>query len=128
LRVFKTKGFAAFAKKAGLTEVVLCKAVKEAERGLVAADLGGGLIKLRIARPGQGKSGGFRTLLAFRLQHRAFFVYGFAKSERDNIGPQELLILRDFASELLSRDEDGLQRAIRAGELVEMMYAQETIH
>lgn len=60
----------------------LCQAVRGAERGLIAANLGGGIIKQRIARPGQGKSGGFRTLIVFRAGTRAIFVHGFAKSER----------------------------------------------
>jgi hypothetical protein len=63
----------------------LCRAVRDAERGLIAADLGGGVIKQRIARPGQGKSGGFRTLIVFRAGTRAIFLHGFAKNEKDNL-------------------------------------------
>jgi hypothetical protein len=59
-------------------------------RGLVDADLGGGVIKQRIARPGQGRSGGFRVLLAYRAEERTVFLYGFAKSERDNVDDDEL--------------------------------------
>jgi hypothetical protein len=83
VRTFKTKAFTRFADKVGTSNAVLCRAVRDAERGLIAADLGGGVIKQRIARPGQGKSGGFRTLIVFRVGTRAIFVHGFAKNEDD---------------------------------------------
>ncbi len=81
MRVFKNKPFARFARKAGLTDSALMKAVAEAERGLVDAVLGGGVIKQRVAREGGGKSGGFPTIILFRLGEMAFFVHGFAKSD-----------------------------------------------
>jgi len=71
--------------------------VQRAERGLVDADLGGGVIKQRVARPGQGRSGGYRVLLAYRRKTRAVFLFAFAKSERDNIDDNELATLRDIA-------------------------------
>ncbi|MGO9257239.1 MAG: type II toxin-antitoxin system RelE/ParE family toxin [Bryobacteraceae bacterium] len=72
MRIFKNKAFTRFAKKAGIGDAMLCEAIRDAERGLIAADLGGGVIKQRIARPGHGKSGGFRTLIVFRAGARAF--------------------------------------------------------
>jgi hypothetical protein len=66
VRIFKNKPFMRFAKKAGIGDAVLCESIRDAERGLIAAELGGGVIKQRIARSGQGKSGGFRTLIVFR--------------------------------------------------------------
>jgi hypothetical protein len=83
VRTFKTKAFSRFAGKSGISDAVLCRAVRDAERGLVAADLGGGIIKQRIARARRGKSGGFRTLIVFRAGERAIFVHGFAKNEKD---------------------------------------------
>ena len=83
-----------FARKAGLDDTALSKAIQDAERSLIAADLGGGVIKQRIARLGQGKSGGFRTLIVFRAGVRAVFVHGFAKNEKGNIGPDELVALK----------------------------------
>jgi len=80
----------------------LCKAADRAERGLVDADLGGGLIKQRIARAGQGRRGGYRTLMAFKAKAHTVFVYGFAKSERDNIGPDELEFWRRVAGAFAS--------------------------
>ena len=91
---FKTKVFTRFADKAGISDAVLCDAVSDAEQGLIAAELGGGVIKQRIARTGQGKSGGFRTLIVFKAGTRAIFVHGFAKNEMDNIDKKELAALK----------------------------------
>ena len=85
MRIFKNRPFARFARKAGLSDAALRAAVRDAERGLVDADLGGGVIKQRIARPGGGKSGGFRTIVLFRAGARAFFVHGFAKNDQASI-------------------------------------------
>jgi hypothetical protein len=90
--IFKNKAFKRSAKK-----TVLCNAIQDAERGLIAADLGGGVIKQRIARSGHGKSGGFRKLIGFRAGARAFFVHGFAKNEKGNIGRDELAALKKLA-------------------------------
>ena len=84
MRGVKTRGFERFAKSEGITDALLVAAIKSAERGLIDADLGGGIIKLRIARPGKGKSGGFRTLIAYKVKARAVFLYGFAKSAREH--------------------------------------------
>jgi len=84
--IFRNKAFTRFARKAGLGDATLCEAIRDAERGLIAADLGGGEIKQRIARPGQGKSGGYRTLIIFKMRARALFVHGFAKRNRTTSG------------------------------------------
>jgi hypothetical protein len=89
VRIFKNAWFERFCRKQGISDTVLIDAVRRAEAGQVDADLGGGVLKQRIARRGQGRSGGYRTIILFRKQHRAFFVYGFAKSERDNIDSDE---------------------------------------
>ena len=97
MRIFKTKTFARFARAAGIGDAALRKAVEGAERGLVDAELGGGVIKQRIAREGGGKSGGFRTIVLFRSGERAIFVHGFAKNERDNIDEDELRAFKMLA-------------------------------
>jgi hypothetical protein len=99
----------------------LCGAIQDAERGLIAADLGGGVIKQRIARFGQGKSGGFRTMILFKAGYRAFFVHGFAKKETANIRDNELAALRRLASELLPADDGVIARAIACGIFIEVM-------
>jgi len=127
VRTFKTKPFARFADKAGIPDAVLCRAVRDAERGLVAADLGGGVIKQRIARPGQGKSGGFRNLIVFRAGRRAIFVHGFAKSEKDNIEKDELTALKRLAVELLAYDERTIAPAVVSRVLLEVNCDEKTV-
>ncbi|MEQ1712783.1 MAG: type II toxin-antitoxin system RelE/ParE family toxin, partial [Hyphomicrobium sp.] len=94
VRIFVVKGFARFQRRERLGNEALCEAVDRAERGLIDADLGAGLIKQRVGRPGQGRRGGFRTLLAYRAGSRVVFLLGFAKNERDNIDADELEVLR----------------------------------
>jgi hypothetical protein len=120
MRVFKTKPFARFAGREGIADEELCEAVRQAERGLIDADLGGGVIKQRLAREGQGKSGGFRSILFFRRGSVAFFVYGFAKSDRDNIRRDELKAFRRLASEMLTLDDKALAAAMRNGTVMEI--------
>ena len=127
MRTFKTKAFTRFADKAGMSDVALCRAVRDAERGLVAADLGGGVIKQRIARSGQGKSSGFRTLIVFRAGTRAVFVHGFAKSEKDNIEKDELVALKKLATELVGYDDKTLARAGASGVLLEVKCNEKTV-
>ena len=113
MRAFKTKWFARFARKEKIADATLVEAVERAERGLIDADLGGGLIKQRIARQGQGRSGGFRTLIAFRSGQVAVFVYGFGKNERANIEAGELEVLREIAAGWLAASPDAWDRQIR---------------
>ena len=120
MRIFKNKAFDRFARKAALGDEALKKAVSDAERGLIDADLGGRVIKQRIARAGGGKSGGFRTIVLFRAGARAFFVHGFAKSEQDNIGDDELAAFKMLATEMLGYDDAAIAAALSAGALVEV--------
>lgn len=93
-----------------MPDTVLRTAIRDAERGLIDADLGGGVIKQRTARPGGGKSGGFRTIILFRAGARAFFVHGFAKNERANIRDDELAAFRMLAAELLGYRDEAIER------------------
>jgi hypothetical protein len=81
MKVYKIKGFMRFQRRERIADTALLEAMRMAERGPVDADLGGGLIKQRISRPGQGKSGGFRTLIAYRRGERAVFQFGFVVPE-----------------------------------------------
>lgn len=120
-RVFKTRAFASFARRSRLSDAALCVAVKRMRRGLVDADLGGGVVKQRIARPGAGRSGGFRTIIVFHVERHTFFVYGFAKSQRDNISAAELTDFRDLATLLNGFDHERLKTALEAAELTEVI-------
>jgi len=120
LQTFKTKAFARFAEREGLEDAALCEAVQRARDGLLDADLGGGVIKQRIARKGGGRSGGFRTIVLFRRGELAFFVYGFAKSDRENLRRDELATYRLLADEYLSLDGAGLAAAQETGAIIEV--------
>ncbi|MCY3817917.1 MAG: type II toxin-antitoxin system RelE/ParE family toxin [Gammaproteobacteria bacterium] len=120
MQTFKTKAFARFAKREGLADAALREAVRRAETGLVDADLGGGVIKQRIAREGGGRSAGFRTIVLFRRRELAFFVYGFAKSDRENLRPDELAAFRLLADRYLGLDEAGLRAAQSIGAIIEV--------
>ena len=122
MRVFKVRSVARFARRERIGDGDLIEAIQRAERGIVDADLGGGLIKQRVARSGQGRSGGFRVLVAFRIGDRAVFLYGFAKNERDNIDPDELEELREVAKDWLRADEERIDRALADGTLQEVDY------
>ncbi len=120
MRIFKTKWFARYSRREQIRDRSLREAVLRAEQGLVDAELGGNVIKQRVARAGQGRSGGYRMLIAFRSKGRAVFLYGFAKNERDNIDDEELETLREIAAVWLAADTDQIERAIAEGALQEI--------
>ncbi|MGO9234909.1 MAG: type II toxin-antitoxin system RelE/ParE family toxin [Methylocella sp.] len=120
MKVFKTKEFARYSRRERIDDERLCEAVERVTRGLIDADLGGGLIKQRVPRRGQGRSGGYRVLMAFSAKGRTVFVYGFAKSERDNIGSDELDFWRRVARAFLDMDEAKLRAMIDAQEITEV--------
>ncbi len=114
------RGHRCLASRGGITDEERCEAVYQAGRRLIDADLGGGVIKQRLAREGQGKSGGFRSIVLFRRGSKAFFVYGFAKSDRDNIRRDELKAFRKLAGEMLALDDKALVAAMRNGTIMEI--------
>jgi hypothetical protein len=119
-RIFKNGWFERFARKERLNDAALREAVRRAESGLVDADLGGNVIKQRVARAGQGKSGGYRTLILFRQGDRAIFAFGFAKSAQANISKADLALLRDAAAEALGWTQENLDRLVASGALTEI--------
>ena len=127
MQTFKTKAFARFANREGLEDAALCEAIGRARSGLIDADLGGGVIKQRIARKGGGRSGGFRTIVLFRRGELAFFVYGFAKSDRDNLRRDELATFRLLADEYLSLDQVGLAAAQAVGAIIEVKCDEQAV-
>jgi hypothetical protein len=120
MAIYTTRWFDRWARKQGLTVPALCAAVREMVDGLFDADLGGGLFKKRIARAGQGKRGGYRTLAATNQGNRWVFVYGFPKNERSNIDRDEAEALRKLATHLLSLTAQAVAKARQAGELIEV--------
>jgi len=109
-------------RKAGITDAALWLAVDEMAEGLIDADLGGCILKKRVALPGQGKRGGARTIVASRLANRWFFLYGFSKNERSDISKVELKILQEVANELLSFGNVQLTSALTSGEIMEVCH------
>ncbi|WP_413991305.1 type II toxin-antitoxin system RelE/ParE family toxin [Labrys okinawensis] len=120
MSIYKTRTFARLARRARITDSNLREAIERAERGLVDAYLGGGLIKQRIARAGQGRSGGYRMIVVFRAGDLAVFIYSFAKSERDNIEDDELETMREIAATWLAAAPADLLRAVANGVLLEV--------
>ncbi len=114
------KTFARFARSEGLDDASLVKAIEDAARGLIDADLTGGLIKQHVARKGQGKRGGYRVLIAFRSDDFAVFLFGFAKSAQGNLDDRQLTTLRTLAAAWLSANAGTIQKFVEEGELVEV--------
>lgn len=120
MHVYLTKWMSRYIRREKIPCVDLLAAIERAEHGSIDANLGGGLIKQRIARKGKGRSGGFRTIIAYRRGQRAFFIFGFAKSERGNIGRDELASAREIGAILINAREDMLARKVAEGELEEI--------
>ena len=120
MKLYKNPQFNRWAKKAGLGDANLCQAAQEMSDGLYEADLGSGLFKKRIARTGQGKQGGFRTLIAFNKRDRWVFLYGFAKNDRSNISDDEKEALKELADYTLSLTPQALQTLVLENKLVEV--------
>ncbi|WP_107819104.1 type II toxin-antitoxin system RelE/ParE family toxin [Neisseria bergeri] len=120
MRIFKNQWIVKFAKKHKISDSELLEAVERADNGLTDADLGGGVIKQRIARQGQGRSGGYRSLILFKQADRAFFVYAFAKNDRENISDKELAALKDLARYATKCNKQELEALIIKMDLQEI--------
>jgi len=121
VRIFQNVWFARFASRERIDARTLVEAVRRAERGQIDADLGGGVIKQRVARSGQGRSGGYRTLLFYRRGDRAVFVFGFAKRDRENISTSDLADLKQAARVTMGLSSPALDRLVEAGKLLEIV-------
>ena len=124
MAVYKTKPFARFARKSLIGDPLLWEAANRADSGGIDADLGGGVVKQRIARSGEGKSGGSRAIVIFRSKRRAVFVYGFEKKDRGNINDNELQAFRELARVILGYTNDEIAKRVADGALIEVQ-AQE---
>ncbi len=124
-RVFKTKHFARWVRKTDLTDDALCGAVREMERGLIDAVLGGGVVKKRVALPGRGKSSGARTLVATNHGAHWFFIFGYAKNERANVSPTELEGFKSLAADLLRHSMADLDAHVKTNALEEICHGNE---
>jgi hypothetical protein len=120
VRVFKYPRFNRFADKEGITDNELKETVARLEEGQADADLGGNVYKIRLARSGEGKSGGYRVIVYFKNEYRTFFVYGFSKSDRDNISEKELKMFKADAKEDFALTEDQIKAWLGRGTLIEV--------
>ena len=120
MQIFTSRWFQRFARKEGIADAVLREAVARAAKGQIDADLGGEVIKQRIARPGQGRSKGYRTIILFRRGERAFFVYGFSKSQRANITGDEEQQFKEAAKHVLELTERQLGELAKKGDFAEV--------
>jgi hypothetical protein len=127
VEILKSKWFERFARKERIEDVSLRDAVSRAERGQIDADLGGGVIKQRIARPGQGKSKGYRTVILFRHAERAVFIYGFPKSQRANIGADEVEQFKEAARHVLSLTSKQVAELVARADFVEVKANEQEI-
>ncbi|SRR5229473_7171147 len=122
MRLFKTRAFARLIRKTDITDRALSVAVERAGKGLVDAELGSGLIKQRLSRQGQGRSGGYRAVIALRAGDRAFFLHSFAKSDRANISDIQLRSLCELAARYLALNNAQTDLLLKAGELIEVKH------
>ena len=113
----KTKWFNKWAKKNSIGDKVLCDTIQNISDNLGIVDLGAGLYKVRTATSGRGKSGGYRTIVVFRESDIAIFIYGFSKTEKDNLSKEELKNFKKLAKDLLSIGKQEYIRMTKSGEL-----------
>ncbi|HYL01664.1 MAG TPA: type II toxin-antitoxin system RelE/ParE family toxin [Steroidobacteraceae bacterium] len=125
-RVFKTKTFRRWSRKARISDDVLCAAVEEMMQGLIDADLGGRVFKKRVPVPGRGKRSGARTIVGSNLQDRWFFLFGFEKKDRETIDARELVALQTIAAALLAMDPKLLEKAVAEDELEEICHEEKS--
>ena len=127
MRIYKNAWFAKFARKERISDAALCEAVDRAARGSIDADLGGGLIKQRVARSGAGKSGGYRTLIFFRQTERAIFAGGFAKSDQENLSAGELVALKMAAKQYLAFSQQQMDDLVGLETMIEVSNGDEDL-
>lgn len=122
LRIFKNKWFAKFAKKERISDKKLNGMIKDIENGMIDVDYGSGVIKQRLARSNRGKSAGYRCIILFHVKERAFFVYGFPKSERDNISQEDEIVFKNLSQQMFDFSDADIELMLESGVLIEVAY------
>jgi len=121
VRVFKNTWFDKFAEKEAISDNELEDAVRQLEAGQANANLGGNVYKLRVARSGEGKSGGYRVIVLFRSEDKTFYVYGFEKSDKANISKKEKKYFKETAKEYFSLTDEQINKRVKLGKLIEIL-------
>ncbi|MBF0411026.1 MAG: type II toxin-antitoxin system RelE/ParE family toxin, partial [Candidatus Riflebacteria bacterium] len=120
MKKYKTKWFTKWSHKKSIADKALLDGIVLVESGGSGVSLGSGLYKIRLAGQSKGKSGGYRTLLIYKKEHIAIYIYGFNKSEQDNINDKELKMYKQLADTFLSLSIADINKAVQAGELIEL--------
>ena len=120
MRIFKNTRFTRFSDKEDISDSELIDTVNQLETGQTVVNLGGNVYKARIARSGKGKSGGYRVIVLFRSGDKTFYVYRFAKSEKDNISEKELRHFKESAKDYYSMTIKQIEEMIKDGQLIEL--------
>lgn len=122
MQIFKNQSFTKFARKERISDAKLCEVIRNAEAGKIDADYGGGLIKQRISRLNQGKSGGYRSIIYYRKNDKAFFVHGFSKNKQDNISDRDVRELKELAKITFSLNDAQITILVKDGIYEEVIY------
>jgi hypothetical protein len=120
VRIFKNTWFSRFAGKEGITDSELRELVDQLEAGQADANFGGDVYKIRVSRQGEGKSGGYRVIVFFKSEDKTFYVYGFAKSDRDDIDRKERKDYKELAKKYLNLSDEMIDRALKTGKFIEI--------
>lgn len=120
MKIFVTKTCAREARRLKIGSPELCGAGESVERGAVDADLGGGMIKQRIARPNAGRSGGFRAIILNLHDNRLLFVDIYAKSRLDNISKRDMAAYRALSKFIRNLSEEKFSDMLKNGSIVEV--------
>jgi hypothetical protein len=125
VRIFKNKWFHRFTCKEDITDGELKDIVKQLEKRQYYADLGGSVYKMELARKGEGKHGGFRTIVVFKSDFRSFFIYGFQKSKMDNINQKALKAFKEEAKDKLTMTDVYIEIMKGNNDLIEILQEEE---
>ena len=120
MKIFKYRTFEKWAKKQGVSDDDLKKAIIEIENGLIDASLGGNVYKKRLGKSGQGKRGAFRTILLIKLGDKVIFAHGFSKGEQGNITKNELEGFKIMAEAFLNLSNAQINTLIDNKNLIEV--------
>ena len=114
----KTKWFDKWSKKNLISDKKLLDILRNISNNLGVVNLGGELYKIRVNKEGQGKSGGFRTIVVYRQSEIAIFVYGFSKNVKSNLNKEELTDFKILSKDLLSMNKQEYQNLVAQGEFI----------
>jgi len=120
MRIFKTLAFDRWATKTKLYDKSLRQAALEVEQGQYEANLGGCLYKKRIALGNRGKSSGVRSIIAFKRENKAIFVYGFSKKQKANVTPDELVALKKLCKIYFAYTDEQIENILKIKEFIEV--------